>query len=309
MTAPEPTAVEEDTLEDDAAEDDAAEDDAAEDDAARALEEEVPDRLDVPLPTGARVLVCGDLHLGSRPTAASARLERDLVDRLARWDGPGAVVLNGDVVELWGEPGGTVEAALDAHPDLTRALREFAAAPGRHVVVVVGNHDAPIAWDRVSADTFARRIGARCALSVDLDFGLHPDAPAGRRIVRCEHGHAFDPANALHDPRNPWTRRWGSTSCRRCCRRCAAAPCWPTWPPSPTRTPSASSSRPGSCTGASACTPGGCCCRCSSRRCCGCRSWSTCCRSTPGCAGCRSGRPSPGSGCSSRRRCCWPWPC
>ncbi|MFC5007769.1 phosphatidylglycerol lysyltransferase domain-containing protein [Dactylosporangium cerinum] len=203
MTAPEPTAVEEDTLEDDAAEDDAAEDDAAEDDAARALEEEVPDRLDVPLPTGARVLVCGDLHLGSRPTAASARLERDLVDRLARWDGPGAVVLNGDVVELWGEPGGTVEAALDAHPDLTRALREFAAAPGRHVVVVVGNHDAPIAWDRVSADTFARRIGARCALSVDLDFGLHPDAPAGRRIVRCEHGHAFDPANALHDPRNP----------------------------------------------------------------------------------------------------------
>jgi hypothetical protein len=41
------------------------------------------------------------------------------------------VVLNGDVVELWGEPAGTVEAALDARPGLTGALRAFAAQPGR----------------------------------------------------------------------------------------------------------------------------------------------------------------------------------
>ena len=40
------------------------------------------------------------------------------------------MVLNGDVVELWGEPAGTVEAALDAHPGLTGALWAFAAQPG-----------------------------------------------------------------------------------------------------------------------------------------------------------------------------------
>jgi lysyl-tRNA synthetase class 2 len=203
VTAPEPAtpapvASEHEGPEDGPEDDGDAEDGDAED-GDGAPEEQVPDRIAVALPAGARVLVCGDLHLASRATAASAQLERDLVARLTRWEGPGAVVLNGDVVELWGEPGGTVAAALDAHPDLTRALRAFGAAPGRHVVVVVGNHDAPVAWDGVSARTFEERIGAGCTLSVDLDM----DTPGGRRVVRCEHGHAYDPANALRDPRNP----------------------------------------------------------------------------------------------------------
>jgi hypothetical protein len=34
-----------------------------------------------------------------------------------------------------------------------------------------------------------------------VDLSWH--APAGRRVVRCEHGHAFDPANAFRDPRSP----------------------------------------------------------------------------------------------------------
>jgi lysyl-tRNA synthetase class 2 len=161
-------------------------------------EGEVPDRLTISLPVDARVLVCGDLHLRPHASAASAQMERDLVGRLAGWQGPGAVVLNGDVVELWAEPAGTTEAALDAHPDLTGALRAFAAGSGRHVVMLVGNHDSPIAWDGVSAAVMMRRLGAGCALSVDLVL----DTPAGSRVVRCEHGHAFDPANALRDPRN-----------------------------------------------------------------------------------------------------------
>jgi lysyl-tRNA synthetase class 2 len=161
----------------------------------RTAEQAVPDRLTVSLPSQARVLGCGDLHLRPRATAASAQIERDL----AGWQGPGTVVLNGDMVELWGEPAGTVEGALDAHPGLAGALRAFAAGPGRQVIVVVGNHDAPIGWDGVSAGVLTRRLRAGCVLSVDLVL----DTPAGRRVVRCEHGHAFDPANALRDPRNP----------------------------------------------------------------------------------------------------------
>ncbi|TDB69578.1 phosphatidylglycerol lysyltransferase domain-containing protein, partial [Micromonospora sp. KC721] len=159
----------------------------------------VSDRLTVRLPADATALVCGDLRLGQARSAASSRFERDLVGRLGRWSGPGGVVLNGDVFELWGEPGGTVGGALDAHPALTAALRDFSREPGRELVVVVGDHDAAIAWDGVSAAVVADRLGGRCALSVDLCF----DTPAGPRVVRCEHGHAFDPANALRDPRNP----------------------------------------------------------------------------------------------------------
>jgi UDP-2,3-diacylglucosamine pyrophosphatase LpxH len=160
---------------------------------------DLPDRLALSLPADSQVLVCGDLHLGPRATAASAQMERDLIARLAGWEGPGTVVLNGDAFELWGEPAGTVEAALDAHPGLTGALRAFGEESGRHVIVVVGNHDAQIAWDGTSASVLTRRLGAGCALSLDLAL----DTPAGRRVVRCEHGHAFDPANALRDPRDP----------------------------------------------------------------------------------------------------------
>ncbi|MGI5241010.1 phosphatidylglycerol lysyltransferase domain-containing protein [Dactylosporangium sp. CA-139066] len=160
---------------------------------------EIPDRIELDLGPEAAALVCGDLHLGAVPSAATALMEHDLVARLHRWEGPGALVFNGDTFELWGEPETTVADALDAHPALTRAVRDFAAGPGRAVVVVVGNHDAPIAWDDRSADTLAERIGARCALAADLVF----DAPAGRRVVRCEHGHDLDPANRFADPRNP----------------------------------------------------------------------------------------------------------
>lgn len=160
---------------------------------------QVPDVLGVELPADAVVVVCSDLHLRSTPTAASRQVERDLAARLAGWSGPGALVLNGDVAELWGEPEATVAGILAAHPTLTAAVRAFADDPAHQVLVVVGNHDAPIAWDRVSAQAFADLWGARCALAVELAL----DTPAGRRVVRCEHGHAFDPANRLRDPRDP----------------------------------------------------------------------------------------------------------
>lgn len=159
----------------------------------------VVDRISIPLSADARVLVCSDLHLGQHATAASRLIQDDLVERLSRWDGPGAIVLNGDTFDLWGEPCATVEVALDAHPELTGALASFGRAPDRRVVVVAGNHDAQIAWDGVSAPTLARRWVATCVPSVDLVF----DAPAGQRVVRCEHGHAYDPANVLANPRDP----------------------------------------------------------------------------------------------------------
>jgi len=159
----------------------------------------VPDRLTVRLGADATVLIASDLHLEQTPTRASRLIERDLVARLSGWPGPGALVLNGDTFELWGEPEGTVAGALDAHPALTAAIRAFADRLDREVVVVVGNHDGALAWDDLAAETVAKRLGARCALSADLVF----DTPAGTRVVRCEHGHAYDPTNRFVDPRNP----------------------------------------------------------------------------------------------------------
>jgi hypothetical protein len=86
-------------------------------------------------------------------------MDRDLVGRLAGWQGRERWCSTATWSSCGGEPAGTVEAALDAHPGLTGALWAFAAQPGRQVIVVVGNHDAPIAWDGVSAGLLTRRLG------------------------------------------------------------------------------------------------------------------------------------------------------
>ncbi|MEU7871692.1 phosphatidylglycerol lysyltransferase domain-containing protein [Dactylosporangium sp. NPDC049140] len=163
------------------------------------MSDDVPDRTVLRLGADATVLVCSDLHLEAAPTAATALMEADLAERLEHWDGPGAILFNGDTFELWGDPGGTVAATLDAHPRLAAAVRRFADEPGRAVVLLVGNHDGPIAWDGVSPGVLADRLGARCALAADLVLAT----PAGERVVRVEHGHGYDPANRFADPRNP----------------------------------------------------------------------------------------------------------
>jgi hypothetical protein len=175
----------------------------------------VPDRIELDLPATAIVLVCSDLLAGIA-TAASRQTEHDLADRLAGWLGPCALIFNGDLVELWADPAATVAAALAAHPELTLAVRAFVAEPDRTVVAMVGNHDAGLAWDGVSADTLTLQWGARCALGVDLAWTTPAGPPGGalRARPRLRPGQRLSGTAATR-----WTPRSASTWCRRCCRR------------------------------------------------------------------------------------------
>jgi UDP-2,3-diacylglucosamine pyrophosphatase LpxH len=155
---------------------------------------EVPDLAEVRLPLGSRAVVVSDLHLPGRATAASRGSAGELARRLVGLEAPAVLVLAGDCFEMLGPDATTVTGALAAHPQLAAALRDFA---GR-VVVVPGNHDARLAWDRSAAEE-VRAVGAGLALAVDIVCETG-DGPAP---VRVEHGHRFDPANAFADPRNP----------------------------------------------------------------------------------------------------------
>ena len=95
-----------------------------------------------PLPVGARVLVFANLHLsvdGHAPPPAWRPSE--IARAIGYWSGPGAVVLAGGSFDLDAEQA-DVPGALDAHAGLRDALRDFAAAPGRRVVVLPGKCDA-----------------------------------------------------------------------------------------------------------------------------------------------------------------------
>src|ERR1700722_19980048 len=87
---------------------------------------------------GRRVMVLGDLLLPSEPSHSSRATCADIAQRLAEWQGPGTLVLCGQLLatECSGESGPM--AALAAHPELTMAFSAFAARPESHVIVVVG---------------------------------------------------------------------------------------------------------------------------------------------------------------------------
>ena len=157
----------------------------------------VPDRLVVPVGQGGRVLVCSDLHLASTATAASQLVTDELVERLSGTDPVTVVVLNGDCFELLAGQRPSVAAALDAHPRFETALRAHRDRGGR-LVVTVGNHDGRLAWDRVASATIIDRLGGELCLVADLIVAT----ARGERVVRVEHGHRFDAANAFRDPRN-----------------------------------------------------------------------------------------------------------
>src|SRR5262249_1630853 len=115
------------------------------------------------------------------------------------WEGPGVVVLAGDVLDLVPGDGATTAATLRTHRELGAAARAFTREPDRELIYLIGNHDGRLAWDACAAEQVAQGLRARLALTADLRF----ETARGWRTVRVEHGHRFDPANAFSDARNP----------------------------------------------------------------------------------------------------------
>jgi len=159
----------------------------------------VPDALQIAVPTGARVMVMSDLHLGQNADAATEIVAAELGRAIEGWDGPGVVVLAGGVFDLQAETRHDPGRCLRSHPRLTSALRRYADGEGRRVVALPGNDDGALAWHAPAVKTLQQEIGAEVALAVDLEI----ETGAGCRKVRVEHGHCYDPANAFVDPRNP----------------------------------------------------------------------------------------------------------
>lgn len=139
-----------------------------------------------------------DLHLS--PHSGLQATISELIRTIDGWAGSGAIVLAGDTFELL--PHGDAEdikSALDANPELTRALRGFTGQPGRRLICLAGNHDGRLAWDKLAAEEVRCRLGAELALAADLVV----QTDEGSKNVLIEHGHRFDPLNAFGDPRNP----------------------------------------------------------------------------------------------------------
>lgn len=147
------------------------------------------DDLLLELPLGARLVVFADLRLGAMATGPSARASQEVAGVIGSWSGPGAVVIAGDLFEagldrpyLNGQA--LVMAALDAHPAFKRALGEFAAGPGRSVVIIPGGRDAWLGYDPAAGRALGELTGARVAVAVVVEMVT----VAGLRRARIEAG-------------------------------------------------------------------------------------------------------------------------
>jgi UDP-2,3-diacylglucosamine pyrophosphatase LpxH len=158
----------------------------------------IQDVLEITVDSGHRVVCVSDLHLRPTRTDASAWAASVLIKALDSMAGPATLVLVGDVLELWFIQPPDGPGSLGAHADLVQAIARFRAEPGRRVVYVLGNHDARLAWDGALLTAVHDRLGCEFAFAAEL---VAADRSGGR--IRVEHGHAHDPANAFHDPRDP----------------------------------------------------------------------------------------------------------
>ena len=155
------------------------------------------------------VAFLSDCHIGGDPARDIFESPDELaalLDDLDRHPGPVELVLAGDFFDflrIAKVPDGTnrasVTTARPAYRALFDRLQRFAAGGPRTVIYLPGNHDAEMWWNPEVRATLEREgLVHEFALSYSACFHSEPD-----RIVYCEHGNQFDPANTFRDYTDP----------------------------------------------------------------------------------------------------------
>jgi lysylphosphatidylglycerol synthetase-like protein (DUF2156 family) len=137
----------------------------------------------VPIGIGRRVVVVANLGLKPEATTASTWAAAGLARALDAWQGPGAVVVAGNLFDVAGlsEPEGAVSASLLAHRDLADSLRDFASGTERQVLCIPGSTDRLL-----GEDPRARRPLEELGVEVLAAVDLHMKSGTATRVVRVE---------------------------------------------------------------------------------------------------------------------------
>ena len=144
-------------------------------------------RVEVPL--GRRVMVVSDLLLTPEPTPSSTAVSNELARALDTWDGPGILIIAGNLFDLTGTGSALseCESSLAAHPAFGRALRRFLEVDERRVIRQTGTHERGLDSDPETVAAIAAK-GVEQLGPVDL----HLHTATAVRVVRVEPGeHAY----------------------------------------------------------------------------------------------------------------------
>ena len=144
-----------------------------------------PGGTGVEVPLGRRVMVVSDLLLRQQATPSTSAVTAELARALDTWDGPGILIIAGNLFDLTGVDTPVVEArrAIEAHPALAQALAGFLALDERRVIRQTGTHEP-------GYDTDPETVAAIAAVGVEQmgPVDLHLHTVTGERVVRVEPG-------------------------------------------------------------------------------------------------------------------------
>jgi lysylphosphatidylglycerol synthetase-like protein (DUF2156 family) len=151
----------------------------------------------VEVPIGRRVMVVSDLLLTPVATPSSTVLSSELAQALDAWEGPGILIIAGNLLDLTGcaDPLAEGKQSMAAHPHLQRSFERFLDSPERRVIRQIGTHEPGYADDAATA-------AAMTSLGIEqlpvVDLVLH--TTTGVRRVRVEPGeHAYAPGHTVPD--------------------------------------------------------------------------------------------------------------
>jgi len=156
------------------------------------------------------VVFVSDSHIGGDPGCdgfESPGELRALFEELAGHEGPVELILAGDLfdfLQISPPPKGVDRATLTmSRPEYKKlfdSLERFNSGEQKRVVYLPGNHDAEVWWNPAIREALRKRgLVDEFALSYLASFEVGGE----RRIVYCEHGNQFDPANIVEDYRDP----------------------------------------------------------------------------------------------------------
>jgi UDP-2,3-diacylglucosamine pyrophosphatase LpxH len=154
-----------------------------------------------------------DTHIGGDPghdIFETPRELTELLEELSAHGGPVELVLSGDFFDFLeigdvpnGENRASVTISRPEYRNLFNALRDFGA--GQRVIYLPGNHDAEVWWNPAVQKTLREeRLVDEFALSYAARF-----ESVAERVIYCEHGNQFDPANIITDYEDPLDTPFG----------------------------------------------------------------------------------------------------
>ncbi len=152
------------------------------------------------------VVFVSDSHIGGDPGCDGFESPAELgalFEELAGYEGPVELILAGDFfdfLQISTTPEGMDRAAVTiARPEyggMFAALGRFRDGEQKRVVYMPGNNDAELWWNpRVRETLREKGLVDEFAFSYEACFEVGGE----RRIVYCEHGNQFDPANTIED--------------------------------------------------------------------------------------------------------------